>query len=238
MRVVVLTSDKYLPAVRPFAYLFGKYWGSDVPVTVAGYSRPNFDLPANFDFISLGRQEDYPFNKWSDALIKLLGSMIDEAFVLMLEDYWITRPVNRDAVQILFDYAVQFGYVLKIDICADRLYAFGTDLDYSHVAYLDLIKSMPGSPYHMSLYPGIWRRDNLLRCLVPGESPHELELVGTTRVSHLQDMIVLGTRQWPLKITLGLRGQDPNHINLEELSPEDVKAMQDLGYFKVYGDKP
>jgi hypothetical protein len=205
-----------------------------VQVEVLGFSRPWFDLPKNFDFNSLGPQSQYPFNKWSDALMLALSMISDEAFVLMLDDYWITRPVNRQAVRILYDYAIQFKYVLKIDLCADRLYAFGADLEYSTVSYLDLIKSMPGSPYHMSLWPGIWRKDLLSRCLIPGESPHDLELVGTTRVSHMQDMIVLGTRQWPLKITLGLRGGDSGTINLDGLSKIDIDAMRGLGYFEIY----
>lgn len=235
-RVLVTTSDKYLPALLPFSYLFNKYWGSDVHVEVFGFSRPGFDLPDNFKFTSLGSQGAYPFNKWTDALIAAMSIINDEAFVLMLDDYWITRPVNRPAIRILYDYIIQFKYVLKIDLCADRLYAFGADLEYATVAYLDLVKSMPGSPYHMSLWPGMWRKDLLSRCLIPGESPHDLEMVGSTRVSHMQDMIVLGTRQWPLKITLGLRGGDHSSINLDGLSKVDIDAMQELGYFEIYGE--
>lgn len=230
-RVIVTASDKYLPALLPFSYLFNKYWGSDVEVCVFGFTRPDFDLPDNFSFVSLGNQKDYPFNKWSDALIAILSQINDEAFVLMLEDYWLTRHVDRSAVRILYDYAIQFQYVLKVDLCGDRLYAFGADLEYGTVAHLDLIKSMPGSPYHMSLMPGIWRKDLLSRCLVSGESPHDLELVGSTRVSHLQDMIVIGTRQWPVRIVLGLRGGDHTKINLDGLSKIDIDAMTDLGYF-------
>lgn len=234
MRIYVTTSDKYIPALRPFAHLMNKYFVPNPQVVVAGFSLPSFALPDNFSFISLGKQEDYPFNRWSDALIKLLNIIDDEAFILMLEDYWITRDVDTRAVDILYHYALQFGYVLKIDLCGDRLYAFGADLNYGTVAYLDLVKSMPESPYHMSLMPGVWRRDNLLKCLIPGESPHDLEIAGSTRVSRLQDVIVLGSRQWPLRITLGLRGGDSSKINLEGLKPGDVQEMAELGYFKLW----
>lgn len=233
-RILVTTSDKYLPALKPFAWLLRKYWVPTPDVVVAGFSVPNFELPDNFTFLSIGNQSDYPFSKWSDALYSALERFTDEAFILMLEDYFVTRPVNTSAVRILFDYAIQFGYVLKIDLCADRLYAYGADLEYGHVAYLDLIKSMPGSPYHMSLWPGIWRRDNLLKCLIPHESPHDLEIIGTTRVSHMQDLLVLGTRNYPLKITLGLRGGDSSKINLSELAPNDVEEMRALGFFSPW----
>ena len=216
-RVLVTTSDKYLPALLPFIHLFNKYWSKEQEVLVAGFSEPDFDMPDNFSFMSLGKQEDYPFNKWSNALEVLLDRVDDEAFVLMLEDYWLTRHVDVHAVKVLYHYAIQFGYVLKIDLAGDRLYAFGADLTYGSVQYLDLIKSMPGSPYHMSLMTGIWRRDNLQKILIPNESPHDMELQGTTRVSHMQDLLVIGTRQWPCRNTLGLRGGDHTKLNLSEL---------------------
>jgi len=233
-RVIVLTSDKYIHALRPYAYLFEKYWIPNVPVLVAGFSPPPFSLPDNFSFTSLGNFADYPFNRWSDALIKLLNNIPDEVFVLMLEDYWITRQVDTNAVQMLVDYTHQFGYVMKVDLCADRLYAYGADLSYATCGYLDLVKSMPGSPYHMSLMTGVWRKEHLLRHLIPGESPHDVELTGTFRVSHDQNVLILGTRQWPLRHTLGLRGADPNTILLNELHPSDVEEMTKLGYFKPW----
>jgi hypothetical protein len=238
-RVVVMTSDKYLPALRPFAHLFNKYWSKETQVVVIGFANPEFELPDNFKFISIGKQKDYPFDKWSDALIHALlyHGIEDEAFVLMLEDYWLTRPVDKRNVEILYQYALQFGYVLKIDLCGDRLYAHGADVKYDTVDSIDLVKSMPGSPYHMSLLCGIWRRDNLLKALVPNETPHEVELIGTTRVSHMQDLLVLGTRQWPVLHTLGLRGGDHSKLKLEELKPRDVEEMRNLGYFNVW-EKP
>lgn len=235
-RVIITMSDKYIPALRPFAHQFNKYWSKDQDVLVAGFSKPDFDLPDNFEFYSIGKQEDYPFNKWSNALHDLLEYIDDEAFVLMLEDMWLTRQVNIHVLDVLYRYAIQFGYVLKIDIVGDRLYAFGVDLDYGTVEYIDLIKSMPGSPYHMSLMPGIWRKDNLLKVIIPGESPHDLELLGTTRVSHMQDLLVLGTRQWPLRNCLGLRGGDHTKLNLSGLQEVDVDEMRALGYFESWED--
>jgi hypothetical protein len=224
-----MTSDKYLMALRPFAYLFNKYWKPNPDVLVAGFTAPQFNLPDNFSFMSLGKFEDYPVDKWSDAFLKLLNRIKDEAFVLMLEDYWITRHVNSEAVHILYDYALQFEYVLKVDLCGDRLYAHGADVNYGSVSYLDLVKSMPGSPYHMSLMTGIWRRDHLLRLIIPGESPWDIELAGTTRVSHDQEAIVIGTRQWPVRHSLAFRAENPGKLKLEEIATVDIQEMRELG---------
>lgn len=224
-RVVVTTSDKYLPALRPFAYLFNKYWSDEQDVLVMGFTPPSFSLPPNFAFMSLGDFNDYPVNKWTDAVIRGLEYIDDDVFVLMLEDYWLTRPVDKRSVQILVDYMRQFNYVAKMDLCGDRLYAHGADLNYGHVGHIDLVKSMPGSPYHMSLMTGAWNRRHLLRHLRPGWSPWDVEIVGTTNLSHDQDVIVLGTRQWPVRHTLAFRSGDSSTLKLDELATEDIVEL-------------
>lgn len=86
--VVVLTSDGYVNALRPFAYLFNKYWSKEQEVIVAGYSPLPFKLPSNFHYYSIGRQEDYGVDKWSDGLIDFLEAHPQIEFpILFLEDY-------------------------------------------------------------------------------------------------------------------------------------------------------
>lgn len=229
-KVYVMTSDGYLPILRSYAYLFNRYWSEEQPVVVAGYAAPSFELPPNFSFISLGNQKDYPVNKWSNGLIKLLNQIDDSHLILMLEDYLITRHVDTDAIRILYDYARQFTYTVRVDLTGDRLYAHGADLNYGAVNRLDLIKSMPGSPYHLSMMTAIWNRELLLKVLVPNETPWDLEIRGTTRLSHEQDMLVIGTRQWPVRHTLAFRGGDVGKLLLDEVNPADVEALRGLGY--------
>lgn len=230
MRIFVLTSDHYIGAVRAFAYLFRKYWSKEQEVIVAGFKPPDFDLPSNFHFHSLGNMADYPVNRWSDALIKLLHDYTDDVFGLALEDYWLSRPVNVQAVQMLYDYMLQFRNVLKMDLYSDRLYAGGMT-DYNHCGYLDLIRSDPASQYHMSLMWGLWNRELMLRFLIPGESPWSVELEGTPRVARAADeVMVLGTRNMPLRHILAHRRGNPNELLLDGLDPVDVEALRGLGY--------
>lgn len=233
MRVIVTTSDNYLHALRPFAHLFNRYWGNDTEVIVGGFTPPSFELPNNFTFYSIGKQEDYPVDKWSDALIKLLHEIDDDIFVLMLEDYWISRPVHRQAVNMLADYMRQFRNVLKMDLCMERLYSGGMT-DYNNCGYIDLIRSDPGSQYHMSLLTGIWNKELLLRFLIPNETPWQVELEGTPRVrAAAGEVMVLGTRQAPVRHILAHRRGDPSELLVDGLAPSDVKEMADLGYFKL-----
>jgi hypothetical protein len=235
-RVLVMTCDKYLPAIKVFAHQLNKYWLPNPQVVVSGFTEPTFNMPNNFSFISVGKQEDFPFNKWSDALYLTLDRFKDDVFVLMLEDYWITRKVNSDAVELIADYMRRNTHILKADLSTDRLYAAGTDMNYDKHEYLDIIKSNPESAYHMSLWPGMWNNDNLLRMLVKNESPHDMEIGGTTRLSHnFPDLTVVGTRQNPLAITLGLRARDHTSVLTDGLPKADFEEVKQLGYLQSWG---
>jgi hypothetical protein len=228
--IYLMTCDKYAKVLPVSAFLFNRFWSPSQEVTICGFSPipEQYKLPDNFKFLSIGNQEDYPVGKWSDGLIRVLDMIDDEVFVLLLDDYLFRRPVNIPAIEMLADYMRQFKYVLKMDLCADRLYAWGME-DYDNCAYIDLLRSHPGSQYHMSLLTGIWNRTLLRRVLIPNESPWQVELDGTTRLSNMTDMLVLGTRQWPIQQVLGFRGGDSSHINLTGLKSADVDDMRTLG---------
>lgn len=236
-RILITTSDNYLPALKPMAYLLNKYWSPAPDVLVMGFTLPDFELPSNFTFHRVGKQEDYPFEKWCDALIETCDAIPDEVFILLLEDMWPVRKINTEAVQILYDYMRQFEYVARIDLTTDRLYAHGMR-DYGNVSYLDLIISMPGSPYHMSLQPAIWRKKHLLSSMKRGWSAHNLEILGTPELSYNRDVIVLGTSNWIYRHIHALRTLNSQKLCLGEgrtfLSDADVKALRELGYLKPW----
>jgi len=232
-RVVVSTCDKYIEAVRPFAYLMDKYWDNPPDVVVLGFTPPSFKLPPNFEFVSVGRQEDYPVTKWSDQLIDGLNMIPDEVFVFMLEDMWITRHVDTRVMTMAYDYMRQFEYVARLDVTGDRWCAFDENGKrpglHGKLGHVDLVTSNPDGQYHLSTMPAFWRKKHLLRVLIRGESPWQVELEGTPRLGALRnEMIVIGTNAWPLKNTLAFRGGDPGELLLHEVDANDVKMMKAL----------
>jgi len=228
-----MTCDKYLDALRGFAHFFNKYWSPTQQVIVCGFTPPKFDLPENFTFFSIGKQEDYPVKKWSDGLLHVMDSFPSEKhFVLMLEDYWLCQPVNTDAVSILYRYMVQFDYVIKMDLVGDRRFAGGV-MDYGDVAHIPLVKSDPNSAYHSSLMTGIWNADHMRKYIIPDESPWDVELAGTGRLSAFGDeLLVLGTKldPWPVKHILAYRSNDPTKLLVQDMSEYDKDEVRGLGY--------
>jgi len=228
-KILVVTSDKYINAIRPLGYLLNRYWPEYPEVVVGGFTPPNFTLPPKFRFHSIGKMSDYPIDRWSDGLIKFINDVGDDVFMLMLEDMWPIRPVYDKAVDMAHDYMVQFEYVARLDLTGDRLNSGGAAL-YGKLGHIDLIWSDPDSQYHLSMMPAFWRKSHLLRVLVPGETPWDVELRGTPRLSALRhECIVLGTNAWPYKNTLAFRGGETSHLLLNEIDGDDVTAMRELG---------
>jgi hypothetical protein len=238
MIVTVATSDRYLPALKVYSWLFRKYWNGQQRVVVAGYSTPDFDLPSNFLFHSIGNQDEYPVNRWSNGMYKFLTAIDEELILFMLEDYWIVREVDVRGIGYLVKYMTDHPEVARIDLTWDRLYSGGPrypgDIPYyAQAGHLDLIYSKPGTPYQLSLMAGLWRRESLMRLMIPNESPQELEMRGTERINILADQgeehVVLGTRQSPIRHILAHRGGDTSLVNMSDVHPDDVEEMLKRG---------
>ena len=245
MQVIIMTSDNQYHCLDPFFYLWQKYYPDPVKFVICGFTPIDNWLADKF--YSVGKFADYPPRRWSDALIKVLDEVADDVFTLMLEDYWLIRPVNADAVRMIYDYMHQFQNVLKFDLGYERLYS-GTPPegynrfywgygDYNNLDYLDLIQSDPYSQYHMSLWGGMWRRDLLRQVLVPGESAQEIEMRGGNRLLDHPEWLVLGTRQAPLRhINAIQRGEWNPHdrSGLPGMKQSDLNELRQLGYLQNY----
>lgn len=241
MQALIVCAEKYYHCLSPFMYLWDQYIGfQNIKPSICGFSSVDFLYRDRSRFYSLGDQADWPASRWSEKLLKVLDEVAEEQFILMLEDYWLTRPVDIQAVKMLFDYAKQFENVLKIDLTHDRLYinGGGTFLyganTYDNCGYLDLIKSPPGTPYQMSLWAGIWNREQLKRVLVPDETPQDIEINGTRRVT--DDQLVLGTRQAPMLHGNIYQSRNEGKPVYEDdhwaIKPEDLAFMRTEGWIE------
>ncbi len=226
--VIVSVSDKHLWCLKPFSYLFNRYWSPDQKVVVAGYTPPPFELPRNFAFYTIS-QPQYPKEKWANGLIEFLDIYQADYGVIMLEDYWISRRVDFQAIYSLTEYMARHPEILRVDLTADRLYAGGMrDVDYWD--RFDIIEAA-GSQYQMSLQAGLWNlrilRDLLTKLPATSRSAWDVELTGTTLINNFGDkMRVVGTRQWPIRYANGLNNAAGKKIFYENLSLEDANVVQ------------
>ena len=221
MKIIVPTYSKTYWCLKPFSYLFNKYWGRD-EVVLLYYPEIQFELPSNFKRYQV-YYKDFPKERWADGVIKYLEEIDDETIIILLEDYWLTRKVNKDAIFILNSFMERDDKILRIDLTADRLYAGGMR-DIGYIEWIDLIEA-PHSPYQMSLQAGIWNRKNLLNIIkkLPAEnrSGWDVELSGNTIFENETDYRVFGTRQYPVRYENGMNVTRGANKELRTMAKED-----------------
>jgi hypothetical protein len=230
MRAVIYSSDKTSWSLRPFAYLFNRYWLNSIEVSVFGNTRPDFDLPENFKFTSIGPFQ--PVEEWTTDLRKALSLVTDDVICFLMDDYWLNRRVDANAIRWCYHYMLDNPEVARFDICTDRLYAPNIT-EYDKIGYLDIIKSDLHSPYHFSYQASLWRRLTLLDCVPPHETPWQSEMNGDARLRKL-GALVLGTRQGPMRYTIAVqKGKFTPDGGYQ--TPTNAMHQEDVDHIKAQG---
>jgi hypothetical protein len=209
MKTVVFTSDNHNWLLKGFFHQWEKYGARKglnetytkdfLALEVAGFTKPE-GLPDDVSFYSIGKMTDYPVEKWSDAVIKYLQNVPDDLVLILLEDYWMIRPINRPAIAAAIGFMADHQNVIRFDLASDRLYCQGSTYAGPY-GTIDLCEGK--GAYSMSLQASIFRRELLLDIMRPGETPWQAELDGTFRLNQ-KPYKVLGTYQWPMNYLVAM----------------------------------
>lgn len=223
--VWVLANDDHLWLLNGFSYMFNKYWNKNRLVGIFTHRLLENKLPDNFWFAQ--RTHNYPQNWWSNSLIELARYTDSDYFILMLEDYWITSPVEEAGITELTEYMSMFPEVLRMDLSADR--ASHSHSEISGYGDFRIIQSSPHSKYQMSFQAAIWNRKLLLEVLKPNESPWKAEIEGTMRLRKRPDIRVLGTLERPVVYQPVYRARQARR-QTDKLPKEDLQFLQRKGW--------
>ena len=163
----------------------------------------------------------------------MLENISDSHFVFLLEDYWLCRTVDHQAIETLADWASGQPDVLRVDLTDDRQYA-GDMRDIGYLGRLDMVETPPDSPYQFSLQAAIWNRELLLELVRPELTPWEAELYLSPTLHEIGDrMRAVGTRQRPIRYINAFKGGDSEEVlNLEGIPGEHVVEMRKRGWVK------
>jgi len=182
-------------------YLLTKYWPQMPRALVGGYTKPDFNIDA--DWYSIGDFADYPVDRWSDGLIEFLSHVDDEIILFMMDDYWLNAPVDHERITALNDYLQTHAQIARLDLTYDRL----MNSNWTDIETLwdisGLILSNP-SPYYFSYQAALWRRSFFVKAIERHETPWESELAGSERL-YVTSGHVLGTKQPPLRYTIAVQ---------------------------------
>ncbi len=229
---IVTTSDKSIWTMKAFAYLFNIYFSSKQDVHILCESLPRFRLPDNFilHLVHLDGIDGWPRDRWTDGLVRYLNTISEQHVLIMLDDYWIVRTIDTGGIQTLYSYMIERPELLRVDLTGDRLYAGGVE-DVECYGHFDII-SAQGSDYQMSLMPGMWNKHHLLSILQPNWTPWNVEMEGTTLVNERPELIVVGTRQWPIRIVNSMRNER-EWVDLRGLEQTHVDYIIDHNFLEA-----
>jgi len=170
-------------------------------------------MPGNFSNMAVGIQADYT---WSSGLMKYLAFHEDELILLMLEDYFIDKPVNVELIGQLWQRMKHQPDIVKIDLTDDRLKVPHTN--WNSQTALSLVKSDDNAPFQSSLQAAIWRKDFLMRFLNSDEDAWQFEKTGTKRIVNARQQgkfngLILGCKEPPLSY-INAKGGEGTHPHL------------------------
>jgi len=165
--VLVVSCDKYSDLWPVFFELFFRYW-PDCPYQLA--------LGSNFKTFDDSRVKAIPIGEdvsWADSLKKMLTRVGSQYVLLLLDDFLLRKTVRTDEIRTRFKILHnRRGVYLRLRPAPPPDKAVPA-CPFGEIGF--------GAPYRASLQAAIWNKETLASLLHPGESPWEMELLGSRR---------------------------------------------------------
>jgi hypothetical protein len=156
MRIFIPTSNDYTRYCEITCALLEKYWPDHPPVDVAHFENAP-QVPGGFNRLYCGTQAHC--RKWVHQFMRYLATVIDDYILVMLDDYALFQPPNRDAIDNSLHFLRQdrmlCGIALTWQPCPKLPFNDGRPLVH-----------FPKWPYSINLQASIWRTRHLYQILV------------------------------------------------------------------------
>ena len=175
LKVYIPTCDNYLWLIKPFMFLFNKFWDDSIQVIYLGYNPPNFNLPSNCSFISLGKDDN--LKNWSNDLKNYFLSIDDEYFIMTVDDSFLVHPTNIDLYKMITDYMQKNKKIGRVGL--ERDLATRPHGYYDTVNNTVLVKAATNATSRISIRWSVWKKEYILKFLTPGRTPWSFEDEGT-----------------------------------------------------------
>jgi hypothetical protein len=187
--VLVVSCDKYHDLWVPFFTLFFRYW-PDCPYRVYLCANEMRYEDERVQTILTG-----PDRSWSANLKVCLERLQTQYLILFQEDFLFTRLVDTGQVRALMSYfGAHEAACLKLVPSPPPQTVVDDALKVGEIS--------KGTPYRVSLQSAIWKKSVLHDLLIDGESPWDLENIGSIRSNALDKpfLSVAGQNRkaWPL----------------------------------------
>lgn len=164
---LILSCDKYSDLWTGFLSQFYKYYNLDNPI----YFSTNNLIPKNISqdikIITAGNELS-----WADNFLKVLEKIEDEYILIMLEDLYLSSPIQGGLLHEI-ECLIDGMNVVNHIKCSG--FITGQESVTNHIKLLD-----GNTPYRVTLC-GLWRKKFLIELINLKETPWEFEIKGSQR---------------------------------------------------------
>jgi len=249
LKVYVTTSNKYLHVLKVFSYLFNRYWSPDQEVVVIGFDKsPDFELPKNFKFVSLGVSEGW--GRYTLDIQKMLNEIIeDDYFIWLEENEFIIRPVNFEILEDLKKFLAP--NLARIDFTRGT-----SDRPHNIIKYTpsyQIIEAKQKAELRVCMRAGIFNKRTLLNYCKGVVSSSHIESVASDISKNDGSRVFSSNGDWVVKNMDGICHLVGLHVSdlaaLGKSGPfrrdsswglpieaDALKEMTELGYIKLRDD--
>ena len=171
--VLVSSCDNYRDVWSAFFTLFFRYW-PDCPLPV--YLVSNFESYPDLRVKTILVGKD---KSWSSSFASGLRKIREPLVIFMMEDYLLDRRADTERILRLAKYMKSKGAAcLRLFPVPGPDHPCGDNPEVGEI--------LKGTDYRLSTQAAIWKRKTLLQLLRWGETPWELELLGSRRTDALE----------------------------------------------------
>ncbi len=197
--IVIPTCDLYRNVTLPVLFSLKKYYRDMGKGIIVGYKSPDFVLPPNFEFVSMGI--DKTPTQWTNGLKSFLQEYSEEYFILHMDDHLLVDDVDSDKIDQLCE-------LINANVEIDKIML--------HPFTSTMFKPYPTKHKELLLYKcergigtttlmnAIWRKDYLLELLVDNLGPHDFE--NQNNHNEYSDKVVLSTHNKIMMVTSLMNG--------------------------------
>ena len=195
MKIYVTTSNDYVHILKVFSHLFNKFWDPTRKVTIVGFEKePDFQLPSNFDFVSIGKQI-YPYEDFCHDMRLFLDIVDDDYFISFEENEFIIKPVNFEILKEFEPYInSNLGRVDFTRGTSDRSHGIlKKRRDY------DIICATQDAELRMCIRGGIWNKKYLLDHCLEKISTYRWEEIASNKSKNDGFNILSSNHDWVIR---------------------------------------
>ena len=237
IKIYLCTCDPTAYILPATIFLYKKFVKPCPVIKILGFSKPELPDWENVEFISLGEKQE-SVNSWSTYIYDYLKTVDDKIIYFALDDFFPIDYFNNRC----YDYVINYMGNNPVGFCAVGQVPSSSpernevESVIHQTQDIFVYKRKKPVNYQLTLQPGIWNLDYLLKFLKIPSSPWMFESESTALANREDGYFNISTSNYPISspkcmfsfsTQSSLSGKWPNKISVLGLRSEYVEELID-----------